>query len=142
MFIKHCLIASGSTYVKGISFGIAMCIESHIPEISKILCKNGAEVLIFPFATPSVCGNRKEIWNKYLPARAYDNNAYVIATNLYGGMMAITPDGEVITENYIDDTIVVKIDTEEVKKRRSKYKLNYNGRVKNEVLGKVGKYGF
>ncbi len=125
-----------------VAFGIALCIESHIPEISTVLCEKGAEVLIFPFATPRVCGSRKEIWNKYLPARAYDNNAYVIATNLYGGMMVISPSGEVLIENYADETITIEIDTEEVRKRRAKNKLNYNSRLKPEVLGKVKKYGF
>jgi len=126
--------------VDGLCFGVAVCIESHMPELTKALCENGAEVIIYPFATPSACGSRKKIWNKYMNARAYDNNAFVIATNLYGGIMAVNPMGDIIIEDYEKETLVIDINIDEVYELRISEKKNFNKRLNKEVLYKVNKY--
>lgn len=127
--------------VEGIFFGSAICIESHMSEITQTLCRNGAEVIIYPFATPLVCGSREKIWDKYLNTRAYDNNTFVIATNLYGGIMAVSPDGETIIKEYERDTVVIDINIDEVHKLRNSDKKNFNKRLDKEVLKKVSRYG-
>jgi len=128
--------------VNELNFGIAVCIESHMPAISEALCDHGAEVLLFPFAMPLGHGDRQSIWQKYLPARAYDNNAYVIATNLYGGMMAIAPDGTIIKEAYEQEAMIVTLDKEQVQCRRAKSKLCYNKKINKNMLDEVKKDGF
>ena len=55
-----------------------------------------------------VSGDRRELWLKYLPARAYDNAAFVAACNLVGqveggrrfsgGLMVFDPRGLVAAE--------------------------------------------
>ena len=127
--------------VDGVCFGVGICIESHMPELTQALCENGAEVMIYPFATPKACGSRKNIWNKYMKARAYDNNVFVIATNLYGGIMVIDPKGDTKIEDHVRDTAVIDIDIDEVHKLRNSEKKNFNKRLDKEVLKKVSKYG-
>jgi len=111
-----------------------------MPELTQTLCENGAEVIIYPFATPEVCGSRKNIWNKYMKARAYDNRAFVIAANLYGGIMVINPKGDKLIEEYEKDTIVIDIDVDEVYELRNSEKKNFNKRLNKKVLNKVNKY--
>lgn len=125
------------------NFGTCICIESHIPDISKTYALRGADCLLMPFASSSPCGLRETLWQKYLPARAYDNGVYVIAINLTGtlkgmtytgGMMVINPKGQVIM-NYFghDETIrVVDLDKQEVEARRIG-KTNYLNRRRQEL---------
>jgi|GEM_PF-7097614 len=129
-------------HVNEFNFGIAVCIESHMPAISEALCDHGAEVLLFPFAMPLGHGDRQAIWHKYLPARAYDHSAYVIATNLYGGMMAIAPDGTIIKEAYDQEAMIVILDKDQVQRRRAKSKLCYNKKLNRNILNEVKKDGF
>lgn len=67
-----------------VSFAPVLCIENHIPDIAQTLALRGTDILIAPFASPAVAGDREILWNRFLPARAYDNKVYVIALNLCG----------------------------------------------------------
>ncbi len=127
-----------------IKVGVAICIESHIPDITQTLALNGADIILMPFATPSVCGNRETLWQKYLPARAYDNNVFVLATNLTGhlsklqfpgGLMAFDYKGNVLL-NHHDSTPgieVVELDIEGRRARKLKEKVNYLNRRRPEL---------
>ncbi len=126
--------------------GISICIESHFPDIAQSLRLMGAEMILVPFASPKVCGGREKLWNKYLPARAYDNQIFLFATNLTGvanglvfsgGMMAVDPRGKVIFEYYDDKehVEVIEIDENMVKKVRQKAKVNYIERRRPELYG-------
>lgn len=62
--------------------GIQLCWESHIPEISAAERKQGAELLLVPYASPMSKERCRENWSVHLPARASDNGAYLAACNL------------------------------------------------------------
>ncbi len=126
--------------------GVSICIESHFPDIAQTLRLKGAEILLVPFASPKTCGGRQKLWHKYLPARAYDNQVFLFATNLTGerdgltfsgGMMAVDPRGNIIYENYeaVERVAVIEIDEHAVAKARRKVKVNYIARRRPELYG-------
>jgi N-carbamoylputrescine amidase len=91
-------------------FGVALCYETHFPEISTVMALNGAQIVFFPHASPRGHPNAKlESWMRHLPARAFDNAVFVVACNQVGttaeGLdfpgvaLVIGPDGRVI-KNY------------------------------------------
>lgn len=69
----------------GTKGGIALCFESHFPEYILSLALRGAEILFFPSASPGETPQDKlQRWLRFMPARAYDNGAYVLACNQAG----------------------------------------------------------
>lgn len=84
----------------GLRIGFQLCVETHYPEITQTLALKGAEVVFAPHAVPRVSGNRQKIWNKYIPARSYDNRIYMACCNLWdksrfsGGCLVTDPRGE------------------------------------------------
>ena len=100
--------------------GAQLCWESHIPDISTTLRAKGAELLLFPFASPLGGERRRSTWERFLPARAYDNGAYAIAVNALsrdsegkprgGGIAVFAPDGTVIESSYGTDPAMVMCD--------------------------------
>jgi N-carbamoylputrescine amidase len=71
--------------LNGWKFGVQLCFDAHFPEISTIMAKKGAELIIIPHASPRGTSKEKfESWKRHLPARAYDNGLYVIAFNQCG----------------------------------------------------------
>lgn len=129
--------------IDDLKLGVALCVESHFPEIAQTLVAMGADCLVFPFASPHVCGSREAVWGKYLPARAYDNTAYVLAVNCWqdnvkrnysGGAIAIDPMGVMIESNFDDYAdLCVEVDKKLVENRRNKEKLNYISRRRKEL---------
>ncbi|SHN88298.1 nitrilase family protein [Desulfitobacterium chlororespirans] len=93
----------------GVRFSVGICWDWHFPELSAICSLKGAEIQFAPHASPVVSGDRKEIWKRYLGARAYDNSVYLCACNLVGtnnrdkefsgGILVFGPKGEVLAEN-------------------------------------------
>jgi len=89
-----------------VCFGIALCVEWHLPEVIATLKSKGAEIIFGPHATPFP---RNNLWNKYLPARAYDYRVFIACCNLWfpkkeksgGGLIAINPRGDVLRELYL-----------------------------------------
>lgn len=91
-------------------FGVQICWDLHFPEVSAILSLKGAEIIFAPHASPTIVGDRREIWLKYLSARAYDNTVFLAACNLVGGdgtgqsfcggAMVIDPKGNVLAEDF------------------------------------------
>lgn len=94
---------------KGVRFAVGICWDWHFPEMATIYSLKGAELLFAPHASPVVAGDRKEIWQRYLGARAYDNSVYLGACNLVGsnhrgkvfsgGALVFGPKGEVMAES-------------------------------------------
>lgn len=129
--------------IDDLKIGVALCVESHFPEISQTLMIKGAECLVFPFASPQVCGNRKDIWGRYLLARAYDNMSYVLAVNCWqhndklnyaGGAIAIDPMANVIKSKFNNYTnLLIDVKKEVVTERRKNKKLNYLSRRRKEL---------
>ncbi len=106
-----------------IKLGVGICWDMHFPEMATILSLRGCEIIFAPHASPVVAGDRKKIWLKYLPARAYDNAVYVAACNLVGndgyqqfsgGLLVLDPKGNIVKE-YFEQTeqlLVVDLDAE------------------------------
>lgn len=64
---------------------VALCYEAHFPEWSLKMTMDGAEILCFPSASPGESPQEKmERWLRFMPARAYDNGAFVMACNQAG----------------------------------------------------------
>lgn len=92
----------------GTSFAVGICWDWHFPEMAAIYSLKGAEILFAPHASPIVAGDRKEIWSRYLGARAYDNSVYLGACNLIGsngkskefsgGALVIGPKGDLFDQ--------------------------------------------
>lgn len=96
-------------------FGLQLCYDGHFPELSTIQVGRGAEVLLVAHASPGMesAGAKRDRWLRYLPARAYDNTAYLAACNLVGDngrgldfagvALIIGPKGEVLAEHVADE---------------------------------------
>lgn len=134
--------------VDDFKFGVAICLESHIPDIIQHYRLDGCHAVVMPFASPSSCGNREVLWNKYLPVRAYDNNLYVFAMNLWGqtgnlffsgGLVAIDPKGNIISERYEEGEQVIYVNVEKgmvERMHKGQYKCNYVNRRRPELYRK------
>lgn len=91
-------------------FAVQICWDLHFPEVTTILSLKGAEIIFAPHASPSIVGDRREIWLKYLAARAYDNAVFVAACNLVGedgagntfcgGALVLDPKGNIVAESF------------------------------------------
>ncbi|MDP4159706.1 MAG: nitrilase-related carbon-nitrogen hydrolase [Bacillota bacterium] len=97
----------------GITFAVGICWDWHFPEMAAIYSIKGAEVIFAPHASPVVAGDRKEIWLRYLGARAYDNSVYLGACNLIGsngkskqfsgGALVLGPKGELVSQSQLSE---------------------------------------
>lgn len=97
----------------GTTFAVGICWDWHFPEMAAIYSLKGAELLFAPHASPVIAGDRKEIWLRYLGARAYDNSVYLGACNLIGtngrskeysgGSLVIGPKGDVLNESFFKE---------------------------------------
>lgn len=95
-----------------VCIGIQLCWESHIPEISGTERKQGAELLLVPYASPMSKERCRANWNIHLPARASDNGVYLAACNLLfpdgndpgktrgGGLAVFDPKGHSFAKYY------------------------------------------
>jgi predicted amidohydrolase len=85
--------------IGGLRWGFMICYDLRFPELSRALMKRGADVLVYSSAWPL---GRIGHWRAMLPARAVENQAFVIACNrvgseedvvLGGASFVIAPDG-------------------------------------------------
>ncbi|MTI85529.1 MAG: nitrilase [Firmicutes bacterium] len=109
-------------HTKSAGFAIEICWELHFPEISAILSLQGAEIIFAPHASPTIVGDRRSIWLKYLAARAYDNSVFIASCNLVGqgsekqsfcgGALVIDPKGNVVSEAFNDreELLIARLD--------------------------------
>ena len=75
--------------------GLAICYDLRFPELFREMSTEGAEVFLIPAAWPAV---RAEAWESLCPARAVENQAFVVACNatgrgLLGRSMIVDPWG-------------------------------------------------
>lgn len=91
------------------TFGVALCYETHFPEISAVLALMGADILFFPHASPRGDPKGKfQSWMRHLPARAFDNGVFVVACNQVGSnsddflfpgvALVLGPDGKILAK--------------------------------------------
>lgn len=96
----------------GINVGFQLCVETHFPEITQTLALRGADIVFAPHAVPAAAGSRETLWNKYIPARSYDNRVYMACCNLWdeecfgGGILVTAPDGEIVVSSYKDEPVL------------------------------------
>ncbi|MDR2698949.1 MAG: hypothetical protein LBB30_04670 [Candidatus Methanoplasma sp.] len=101
--------------------GVQLCWESHFPDISTKMRKEGAELILISYASPLPPIRRRDTWMRHLPARAYDNGIFIGAVNAIGdngagvvfggGIMAFDPKGSNIAEHFgrEDHVVTVKL---------------------------------
>ena len=90
---------------KGVIAGMQLCWESHLPQISAAYRKQGAQLLLFPYASGMSGEKCRENWSVHLPARASDNGCFAIACNLLsetkgGGIAFWDPKGRMMSEYF------------------------------------------
>ncbi|SHE85420.1 nitrilase family protein [Desulforamulus putei] len=107
-------------------FGIQICWDTHFPEMTTILSLKGCEIIFAPHASPSIVGDRRDIWLKYLPARAYDNTVFIGACNLVGddgrghhfcgGALVIDPKGNILAEDFrgMESMLIADLDCNKI----------------------------
>jgi predicted amidohydrolase len=117
---------------QGARFAVGICWDWHFPEMAAIYSLKGAEILFAPHASLSVSGNRLEIWQHYMGARAYDNAVYLAACNLsgkdqknrkYSGGAAIWgPKGELLAQSQSENSHIIyaHISAERINNLRTK----------------------
>lgn len=90
----------------GLRIGIQLCVETHFPEITRTYSLGGAEVVLAPHASPLGAEQRRKLWEKYIPARSYDNRVYMACCNLWdsdrfgGGCMVTDPRGNILLSSF------------------------------------------
>jgi len=100
-------------------FGLGICYDLHYPELVTSLAVQGARIVFAPHAVPIGGTRRLSIWDKFMPARAYDNGVYLLACNLVGhdgkkhfggGMGVWNPKGECIFKCSEEKEIIMILD--------------------------------
>ncbi len=90
--------------IGGLRWGFMICYDLRFPELSRALMRAGADVLVYSSAWPL---SRVEHWKAMLPARAVENQVYVVGCNrvgteedltLGGHSCIVAPDGTVLAQ--------------------------------------------
>jgi len=106
--------------------GLSICYDIYFPELPRLYAMKGAEILIYPTASPSA---RKDFFEVLTKARALENGVFVILCNLagieenllfWGGSHIVSPSGAVIAKAKYDeeDVVVAELDLSEVRRTR------------------------
>jgi len=80
--------------------GLSICYDLNFPEVTRILALNGAQIILLPAAWPKIAG---ATWDILLPARALENEVYLLASaqtgeEYYGHSKIIDYTGNILTE--------------------------------------------
>lgn len=135
-----------------LKIGIQLCFETHYPEISYAQAKQGANVLALAFASPRENSKVKlERFKRYLPARAYDNNCFVVACNLQqksklqnsernfpGLSLILAPKGKVLQQTISEEKgfVVVDVDLAEIERIKQSRMAHFNKEKRVELFQK------
>ena len=107
----------------GLRIGIQLCVETHFPEITQTCSLAGAEVIFAPHASPLAAERRRGLWEKYIPARSYDNRVYMACCNLWdsgrfgGGCLVTDPGGDILLSSFADAPGLLSFDIDPEKIR-------------------------
>ncbi len=99
----------------GFTFGIQLCIDTHVPEMTLSQKLKGVEIILAPFNTPYSTSQRICNWKKYIPARAYEYNVVLLCHNTGGGIFAVNGYGDRLCE----DDGIASMDIIEISKEKS-----------------------
>ncbi len=101
--------------------GLCICYDLTFPEVARTLALQGARIILVPAAWPKASGAK---WDRLLPARALENEAFILACNqtggeYYGHSRIIDYAGETLTESEAEESLkVVEVDLARQKKWR------------------------
>ncbi|MBW3593747.1 MAG: carbon-nitrogen hydrolase family protein [Actinobacteria bacterium] len=100
--------------VEGWRVGLTVCYDLRFPELYRILALDGAELITVPAAFTLFTG--KDHWDLLLRARAFENQCYVVAANMwgtheggkasYGRSSIVDPWGVVLAQAGDEDTVI------------------------------------
>lgn len=102
----------------GLRIGIQLCVETHFPEITQTYSLAGAEVIFAPHASPMAAERRRKLWEKYIPARSYDNRVFMACCNLCdsdgfgGGCLVTDPRGDILAASFDNKPGLLSFDLE------------------------------
>jgi predicted amidohydrolase len=103
------------------TFGLSICYDLNFPEVTRTLTLKGAQIILLPAAWPKMAGAS---WDILLPARAFENEVFVVACNqtggeFYGHSKILDYMGNVITEFEEEEGLrIAEIDLERLEKWR------------------------
>ncbi len=114
---------------KNTKIGLTICYDLRFPNLFRKLSKEGSEVILMPAAFTATTG--RDHWEVLVRARAIENNAYLIATNMcgthhtkrktYGHSLLVDPWGKVLNKAFKKPKILnTIIDLDKVKKDRKR----------------------
>jgi len=108
------------------NIGLAICYDIYFPELARLLASGGAEILVYPTASPTA---RRDFFEVLTRARAIENGVFVVLCNLagveenllfWGGSHIISPSGTVVAKAKYDeeDSVVAELDMSEIQRAR------------------------
>tara|TARA_Y100000996_G_scaffold105477_1_gene77337 strand:+ start:578 stop:1384 length:807 start_codon:yes stop_codon:yes gene_type:complete len=114
---------------KNTKIGLTICYDLRFPNLFRELSKKGSEVILMPAAFTATTG--KDHWEILVRARAIENNAYLIATNMcgihhtnrktYGHSLLVDPWGKILNKAFSKPKILnTKINLDRVREDRKK----------------------
>ncbi len=107
--------------------GIALCWESHFPEIAGTYGHKDAELILMPAASNLEFDRRVASWSSLLATRASDNRTYVAACNCDGrATLCASPEGKVMGGIQHDGFTVYEIDPSQYEKYRTGEETMHN----------------
>ena len=81
--------------------GIIICYDSWWPESARLLALKGAELILFPNAGYE---------SKIMPARAIDNNVYLLTASLYSAAAVMDTRGDLLATTAVDGVFSAEVD--------------------------------
>lgn len=100
--------------------GIALCWESHFPEIAGTYERKGAELILMPAASNLDYDRRMASWDNLMYTRATDNRTFVAACNNDGrAAICFAPNGESAEGKQYDGFTVYDLDSDVYRKYRT-----------------------
>lgn len=104
------------------TIGIAICSEVYMPEVSRALALQGAEIILLPSGTPK--GPMWETWRTLLYARAIENLCYTVSCqNLFApgdrGLALICGPEQILAESEQDGLLLADCDLERLRLLRA-----------------------
>jgi omega-amidase len=101
--------------------GLTICYDLNFPEVMRKLALNGSQIILVSAAWPDMSGSA---WDMLLPARAFENEVYLMAcaqagTGYYGHSKVLDYTGTVLTQFDKEEGLkIAEIDLEKQKKWR------------------------
>jgi N-carbamoylputrescine amidase len=111
---------------------------------------DGAEIIFMPHASPrGLPADKLSSWMRHLPARAFDNGAFIVACNQVGDngdglifpgvALVFGPDGKVLAQatGQTEDMLVIKLQCAQLKSLRSHSMAYFLPHRRVDLYGKI-----